>query len=90
MHFPSKVGSSFPWWKSLRTPFNLLPNAQISYGCIQSSTLAFLSVIVKKKKLLCRTYHLNFCFLREKQNNSLGHILCVKKNTKVGFFAVRQ
>lgn len=88
LHFPSKVESSLHWWKFLRTPFNLLPDVQISYGCIQSSTLGSLSVIVEKKKLLCRTCYLNFCFRREKQNNSLGHILLVKKNTKVGFFAL--
>lgn len=88
LFFPSKVENSLHWWKFLRTPFNLLPNMQISYSCIQSSTLGSLSVIAEKKKLLCRTYHLNFCFQREKQNNSFGHIYFVKKNTKVHFFAM--
>lgn len=74
--FPSKVENSLHWWKFLRTPFNLLPNLQISYSCIPSSTLGFLSVITEKNKLLCRTYHLNFCFQSEKQNNLFGHILC--------------
>lgn len=68
-----------PGWKYLKIPFNQLPHMQISYGWIQSSTLASLSVIGEKKKWLCRTYRLNFCFLWKKQNNSFGYILFVKE-----------
>lgn len=83
--FPSKVENSLHWWKFLRTPFNLLPNVQISSSCIQSSTLGSLSAIAEEKKLLCRTYHLNFCFQREKQITHLGIYTLLRKIQKCTF-----